>query len=77
MRITVRQAHDAHGAPGPVSNYLGEVIPVQIGELGYPAVLRAVKLIGDEVECTFDLLGAQLVWSVLGNDHQVTVHAGA
>ena len=70
MRITVRQAADAHGAPGPVSDYVGRVIPVRVTDdppLAVAARLQAVKLIGSEVEVTLDLLGAELLWNVLTN----------
>ncbi len=72
MRISVRQAADAHGAPGPVSDYVGQVIPVQLGDLAYPARLIAVGRVGfggsSDVLLELDLLGAELLWNVLTNE---------
>jgi len=81
MRITVRQAVDAHGAPGPVGDYVGQVIPLQLGELAYPARLVSVTRTNfggsSDVLLTFDLLGAELLWNVLTNERNrpATVHA--
>jgi hypothetical protein len=71
MRITVRQAADAHGAPGPVSDYVGQVIPLQLtDELAFPARLESVARVdfggSDQVPLTFRwnrrALGAARSW---------------
>jgi len=76
VRVFVVQKPDAHGAPGPVRDYIGQIIPVRLGETGlaYPARLEQVQPAEDgQVLLTFDLVDAEILWNVLTNEH---THAG-
>lgn len=66
MRFTVQQRADAHDVPGPVTDYLGRVVPLRLGELAYTAKLEAVEYVDrGEVVLTFDLPDSDLRWEAV------------
>jgi len=81
MRIAVVQAPDAHGTDQPLRTYVGHVIPLRVTHdpaLAVAARIEAVQPAEDgQVLVTFDLLGAELLWNVLTNEHHGPAQTGA
>ena len=67
MRFTTTQRVDAHDLPGPVTDYVGRVIPLRIGPIAWTAKLENVEQVnnGDEVVLTFELPDSDLRWEAV------------
>ena len=63
----------APGVAGALPDYIGRVVPLRIGEIGYTATLCAIDYRNGSPWLTFDLADSDLCWEALAPGMDVIV----